>query len=179
MSNPTVKKASLAVVLLLVLAPMVPALSPSAHAQLALHPPGYGIYLRSGDGWVRLEYQAARRVPVGEMGYVMGIMHRSRAFLRGERAPIRISGPYPFIYLHGAQPEFYSLVRLEARDGLRQLHYSAYTAGGSPRVLEDYLIPVKVERLAKDLYRLVPARILPPGEYGLVLGDHLCAFGVD
>ncbi len=37
-------------------------------------PPTYGIYLQKGDLWVKLAYERGYRTPLGEMGYVMGIM---------------------------------------------------------------------------------------------------------
>jgi hypothetical protein len=151
-----------------------------ARAQSVSSPPGYGIYLQKGDEWIRLSYQAARRVPVGEMGYVMGIMHRTRVFLLGGRSEIRVPNRQPTIYFNGANPaDFYTLVKLDNREGLREFHYSIYRAGGSAQVVDDYRVQTRIERVGKDLYRLIPAQELAPGEYGIVLGDSICAFGID
>ena len=142
-------------------------------------PPTYGIYLQKGDRWVKLDYQRGYRTPLGEMGYVMGVMHQSRVFLLGERAKNRISDRKPPIYFFGANPtDFYSLVKLTG-DGIREFHYSIYFAGGSPNVADEYLVRVEIEKVGKDLYRMVPAQELMPGEYGVVLGESICAFGVD
>ncbi|MDH7499777.1 MAG: hypothetical protein QHH30_05255 [candidate division NC10 bacterium] len=151
-----------------------------AQAQTMTPLPGYGIYLEKEGEWVRLDYQAARRVAVGEMGYVMGVMHRTRVFLLGARSEIRLSDPQPSIYFNGANPaDFYTLVKLDNRNGLRQFHYSIHQAGGSAQVVEEYRVPVRIERVGKDLYRLTPAERLKPGEYGIVLGEHICPFGID
>ncbi len=143
-------------------------------------PPSYGIYLQKGDEWVKLDYQRGYRVPIGEMGYVIGLMHQTRVFLLGDRSQLRISDPKPSIYSFGANPaDFYSLVRLDAGDGLRQFHYSTYRVGGSAEVKDEYLVRVEIEKLDKDLYRMVPGQELAPGEYGIVLGDSICPFGID
>jgi len=150
------------------------------HAQPTSSPPDYGIYLQKGDEWIRLHYLAAKRVPVGEMGYVIGILHRTRVFLIGERAELRISDRQPAIYFYGANPaDFYTLVRLERKDGLREFHYSIYPLGGSAQVVDDYLVKVQIERIGKDLYRLTPSQELAPGEYGVLLGDSIYPFGID
>jgi len=150
------------------------------HAHPPPFPPAYGIYLQKGDEWIRLHYQPAKRVPVGEMGYVTGILHRTRVFLLGERAEVRISDRQPAIYFYGANPaDFYTLVRLEKKDGLREFHYSIYPVGGSAQVVDEYLVKVNIERTGKDLYRLTPSQELKPGEYGIVLGDSICPFGID
>ena len=151
-----------------------------ALAQPPLPPPSYGIYLQKGDVLVKLSYQQARRVPVGEMGYVMGIMHRTRVFLMGERSEVRTSDRRPCLYFYGANPrEFYSMVILHKRDGIREFHYSIYPAGGSAQVVDEYRVGVQTEEVSKDLYRLLPDQALDPGEYGIVLGNTLYAFGVD
>ncbi len=142
-------------------------------------PPTYGIYLQKGDEWVKLDYQHGYRTALGEMGYVMGVMHQSRVFLLGEHAKVRTSGRQPSIYFFGSNPaDFYSLVRLTG-EGIREFHYSTYFAGGSPKVANDYLIRVEIEKVDKDLYRMVPAQELAPGEYGIVLGDSICPFRID
>jgi hypothetical protein len=46
-------------------------------------------------------------------------------------------------------------------------------------VVDDYRVQTRIERVGKDLYRLIPAQELAPGEYGIVLGDSICAFGID
>jgi hypothetical protein len=143
-------------------------------------PPSYGIFLQKGDEWIKLNYQQAYRVPLGEMGYVMGLMHQTRVFLLGNRAQLRIFDRKPSIYSFGANPaDFYSLVRLDAADGLRTFHYSTYHVGGSAKVQDEYLVGVEIEKVDKDLYRMVPRQELVPGEYGIVLGDSICPFGID
>jgi hypothetical protein len=143
-------------------------------------PPSYGIFLQTGDEWIKLNYQQAYRVPLGEMGYVIGLMHQTRVFLLGDRGQLRISDLKPSIYSFGANPaDFYSLVRLDAGDGLRQFHYSTYRVGGSAKVKDEYLVRVEIEKVDKDLYRMVPGQELAPGEYGIVLGDSICPFGID
>ncbi|HEX9920973.1 MAG TPA: hypothetical protein VGB21_05695 [Candidatus Methylomirabilis sp.] len=160
--------------LILCLAPVL------AQADPVLPPPAYGLYLQQGNDLIRLNYLRARRVPVGEMGYVMGIMHRTRVFLSGERSELRTANPQPILYSYGANPaDFYSLVKLERRHGLREFQYSIYSAGGSAKVVDEYLVGVKVEQAGKDLYRMTPAQALEPGEYGIVLGDSICPFGID
>jgi len=142
-------------------------------------PPSYGIFLQKGDEWIKLNYQQAYRVPLGEMGYVMGLMHQTRVFLLGDRAKLRISDRKPSIYFFGANPaDFYSLVKLTG-DGIREFHYSTYFAGGSAKVKDDYLVRVEIEKVDNDLYRMVPGQELAPGEYGIVLGDSICPFGID
>ncbi len=97
----------------------------------------------------------------------------------GERAKDRISDRQPPIYFFGANPtDFYSLVKLTG-DGIREFHSSTYFAGGSPKVVDECLVRVEIEKVGKDLYRMVPAQELVPGEYGVVLGESICAFGVD
>lgn len=163
------------------MAASIPLLMPLlAQGETTTLPPAYGIYLQKGGEWVRLQYQLARRVPVGEMGYVIGVMHRTRVFLLGERSGLRISDRQPAIYFYGANPaDFYTLVKLERKDGLREFHYSIYHVGGSAEVVEEYRVKVRIEEMDRDLYRLVPAEPLKAGEYGIVLGDHICPFGID
>jgi hypothetical protein len=149
-------------------------------AQPSSPPPAYGVFLQKGEEWIRLQYQSARRVPAGEVGYVIGFMHRTRVFLVGERSKIRLSDRRPAIYFYGANPaDFYTLVRLNNKDGLREFHYSMYPKGGSAQVVDEYLVRVNIEQIGKDLYRLTPAQELTPGEYGIVLGDSICPFGID
>jgi hypothetical protein len=164
---------------ILFLAIFVFCLLPLPGQAISPFPPAYGIYLQKGDEWTRIDYQRAYRTPLGEMGYVMGVMHQSRVFLLGERAKVRISDRKPFIYFFGANPaEFYSLVRLQG-NGIREFHYSTYGAGDSLHVMEEYLVRVETEKVDKDLYRMTPVQELAPGEYGIVLGESICAFGVD
>lgn len=167
--------------ILILVATVIPLLVPLlAQAETIAPPPAYGIYLQKGGEWVRLHYQPARRVPVGEMGYVIGILHRTRVFLLGERSEIRISDRQPAIYFYGANPaDFYTVVKLERKDGLREFHYGIYPVGGSAEVVDEYRVKVRIEKTGKDLYRLMPAEPLMPGEYGIVLGDHICPFGLD
>ena len=166
---------------LLALMNLVALLAPLwVEAQPSSPPPAYGVFLHQGEEWIRLQYESARRVPAGEVGYVIGFMHRTRVFLVGDRSQIRISDRKPAIYFYGANPaDFYTLVRLDNRDGLRQFHYSMYPKGGSAQVVDEYLVRVNVEQIGEDLYRLTPSQELSPGEYGIVLGDSICPFGID
>jgi hypothetical protein len=136
------------------------------------------IYQVVGDNYVEL-------VPTGaqiESNFAF-YTHKSELVLSGRKAKMRIADQQPVFlssYAIGEAP----LVRLkpgDKHDDRNLKMASGHVFASKIGIRSEDKIEVVVERDPRGLYRVTPAKALPPGEYGFVLMEarKVFDFGVD
>jgi VWFA-related protein len=145
-----------------------PAAGPNAGTDVPMEE---GLYYRSGDSWMRwaeagLPQWKVTGVFVSALTY--GIKRPS--FLQeydGAQARRRIDGASPvFMLRRKIDPQALRLTVFDFRNGVRAMDVAAvFDTKGRKE------IPLKIERVASGVFRIVPANALPPGEYLLGMND--------
>jgi hypothetical protein len=145
-----------------------------------------GIYvIKSGKVLALPRQEAKERVDKGRMATnvllpVPVLKNRNLVEIAGARAPVRLEASPAALYASGRTRDDsrFALARLKAKGDARQVEaILTNILGRNPTHSGDY-IELKSETIAPNVFRLTPARPLPPGEYAIVefLGNDLNMF---
>jgi hypothetical protein len=135
-----------------------------------------GIYHKDNTGWIRLREGFATGVKTKGMGKAMltwGLSEmRVAQIYSGAQSSVQLSERKPIFYVRGyaVSERDVQIMRLEKKKDHRQIQIASIAAfNPKPGYRQRDIYDAAIARIAEDVYKIMPASELEPGEYVLSL----------